>query len=392
MRRKRILILSSFGGYGHIAAANTLSKLLQEKYEIDIVYPIKELRIWGIPSGESFYNFLISNNFIRLINWIVPVIAHPLFLHREQKTHAIIEKHIENKSPDLVISLIPFVNYPASEAARKAGIPFLLISTDNDMQNWVYALEKCHPAFSHFQVTIGNDLPTTKGLLLKYGVPESAIKTFGLPIRPEFTLPQNKEALLKKYEMPPNKPVVLITMGGMGARSSYDYAKIIARLPFNLHLIVCIGKNRRLAKKLKKIKLATGNSLDVIPFTENIHEVFSLADLIITKPGPGSINEILALKIPMLIDRIGTPLSWEKANIDLVTAKHLGMCVESLQQLPQLIQQFLFDESFRKKMHHAYENVSENQFAKRVRFLVDELCNQDLLGEISVSARIHSLS
>lgn len=391
MRRKRILILSSFGGYGHIAAASTLCKLLQEEYEIDIIYPIKELRIWGIPSGESFYNFLISNNFIRLINWIVPIIACPLFLHREQKTQRIIEKHIQEKSPDLVISLIPFINFPASEAASKMGIPFLLVSTDNDMQNWVYALEKCHPVFSNFQVTIGYDLPTTKGLLLKYGIPEKAIKVLGLPLRPEFALPQNKAALQKKYEIPLNKPVVLITMGGVGAKSSYDYAKVILQTRFNLHLIVCTGKNKRLVKKLKKIKIAQGNSLDIIPFTENIHEVFSLADLIITKPGPGSINEILALKIPMLIDHIGVPLFWEKANIDLITARNLGMCVKSFEQLPELIRRFLFDEQYREKMQHAYQNLGQNQFSLHIKSLIGELCNQDLLGEISVSARVHSL-
>ena len=51
---KKILILSCLGGYGHIAATNTLKQLLGDEYEIETIYPIKELRIFGIPTGEDF--------------------------------------------------------------------------------------------------------------------------------------------------------------------------------------------------------------------------------------------------------------------------------------------------------------------------------------------------
>ena len=145
-RRKTLLILSSKGGGGHTAAVHTLKKLLENEYDIHVIYPIDQLHIWGIPSGEQFYNSMLQSGWTRSMNFIVRHIAPPIFKNREQKLEQIIDSSIGSHEPDLVISLIPFVNYPASEAARKRLIPYLLVTTDNDLRHWVLGLEKLkHP-------------------------------------------------------------------------------------------------------------------------------------------------------------------------------------------------------------------------------------------------------
>jgi len=190
-RRKTLLVLSSKGGGGHIAASLTLKKLLEKEFDIHVIYPIDQLRIWGIPSGEQFYNSMLQSGWTRSMNFIVRYLAPRLFSSRENKVENIIDSSIDCFEPDLVISLIPFINYPASEAARKRQIPYLLVTTDNDLRNWVLGLEKLkHP---DFQVTIGSDLTTSRELLLKKNVPEAAIKTIGLPLRPEFTLGKDEK-------------------------------------------------------------------------------------------------------------------------------------------------------------------------------------------------------
>ncbi|NGX37286.1 MAG: Processive diacylglycerol beta-glucosyltransferase [Chlamydiae bacterium] len=386
MRLKKLLILSSYGGYGHIAAANTLISLLGDNYEVEIIYPIKELRILGLPSGESFYNFLISNHWNQLTNWVVRLLPPPLFQQRNDKLCRLIERHIEDRKPDLVISLIPFVNYPASEAARKRGLPFLLITTDNDLHNWVFQLQK--RKHSNFKVTIGSDLATSKGTLLDQKVSEEDIKTIGLPLRPEFLNMKNKEELRSSYGIPENKNVVLIMMGGMGARSTLQYVKSIVEHSLDLHLLVCAGKNRKLAKKLKKIQPATGNSMDVIPFTEKVHELFAMADVIITKPGPGTINEAVSLEIPLLIDRTNDPLFWEQANIDLVLESGVGACIHSFEEAPELVKRFLFDEQTRESVIRAYEKIGKNQFAAQIESLIEKMCEETIPSEEIITTPI----
>ena len=79
MCAKKLLILSSFGGYGHIAATNTLKALLGSEYKIDTAYPIKDLRILGMPSGEAFYNYTISNNWTAFTNWYTSTFSPTVF-------------------------------------------------------------------------------------------------------------------------------------------------------------------------------------------------------------------------------------------------------------------------------------------------------------------------
>ena len=385
MRPKKILLLSSYGGYGHIAAANTLKSLLGDQYEIETFYPIKEMRIFGITSGESIYNFLISHNLIRLTNWIVRHFVNWIFLTRGKSTTRLIEGHIKKIEPDIVISLIPFINFPASEAARRYDIPFLLVTTDNNLHNWCFDLHKRR--HENFRVTIGSNLPTSKNTLIKKLVPEHVIETIGLPLRPGFLQTKSKEQLRKIYDIPQEKDVVLIMMGGMGSRSTLQYVKTIMRHPLDVHLLVCTGKNQKLAKKLKEIIPAKGNSIDIIPFTEKIHEIFALSDLVITKPGPGTVNEALALKLPALIDCMGVPLFWEKVNIDLVQNQNVGACIRSLKDLPNSINLFLRDEQTREKVVRGYEELAENQFADRIHPIIEEMIGVVSPGEVLLTSR-----
>lgn len=300
MSLKKILVLSSFGGYGHIASANTLETLLGDEYEFKVVYPIKELRIFGMPSGEEFYNWLIANNFNRLTNLFAGKFTPPIFEKRHAKIEEQIAEHVEEYQPDMIISLIPFVNLPVSEVARKYDLPMLLVTTDNDLTNWVKCLER--RKHTNFKVTIGSNLPTTKGLLMKSGVPESAIEAVGLPLRPQFIQTRSKEELRNEYEIPANRHVALIMMGGTGSRITYKYVKSLLHSTLNLHLMICAGRSAKLANKLRKIIPKGGNTIDIIPFTEKVHELFAIADLLITKPGPGTINEAFAHELPILID------------------------------------------------------------------------------------------
>lgn len=383
MSKKKLLILSSYGGYGHIAAANTLQQLVGDAYDISVVYPIDELRLFGVPAGEGFYNWLLSNNLNSLTNWMVKTVPARLFRKREAKTTQLIERHLRAKEADLLISLIPFVNYPASEAARRCEIPFLLVTTDNDLTNWVYGLEKV--SAESLRVTIGRKLKGTSSLLLRKGVPEEAVEEIGLPLRPNFMGVGDKPALRRKHNISPSKNVVVIMMGGIGSQSTVHYVKALLARSLNLHLLVCMGRNPRVAKKLKKIKPASGNIIELIPFTETIEEFLALSDLLITKPGPGSINEAYSLRLPILIDRTKPPLFWEQANIDLVIRDRVGRCIHRYEDAPDLVSQFLLDEQAREEVARAYDEIGENRFSEEIGPLIEEMVGAGSPGKVAIS-------
>lgn len=360
-----------------MAAANTLKSILSKKYDIKVVYPIDQLRIWGVRSGEQVYNFMLQFGWIRSMNAITKYLAPRLFKTRKKKIEQMVSRYIGLEKPDLVISLIPYVNFPASEAARKSGVPYLLITTDNDLRNWVHGLHKVtHP---NFKVTIGSDLPSTRDLLKQRKISDKCIETIGLPLRPDFKAGKSLAELYRQYHVPSDKPVILIIMGGAGAQSALNYAKKVGRSDLGAHMIIVAGKNEKLAKRLNKIKLHPSNSMTVMGFTDKISDLMALADIVITKPGPGTINEALSMQVPVLIDNTHVPLSWEKANIDLVVRYGVGEKIKNYGEAKELVSKYLKDPTRKKNIEEAFSRVPPNQFQEKIPQIIDSM----LLPQIS---------
>lgn len=360
-------------------------ELLSDRFTFETIYPINELRLFFVPAGESLYNFALSRSWISGTNWVVRHLIEGIFGQREEKTQRLIERHIDRVAPDLVISVTPFINYPGIKAAENRGLPFILVTTDNDLKTWATSLEK--QSYSQLRVTIGHDLPTSKQTLLEKRVPAASIATIGLPLRPSFLTAHSRSELRQKYAIPQNKKVVLIIIGGVGGKASYEYAKVIGQSQLNVHLMVCVGKSSRIAAKVKKIKLAKGNTIDLIPFTEKIHELFFLSDLLLTKSGPGTMNEAFAAKLPILIDRTKESLFWEQPNIDLIVSKKVGECIHHYEEAPQLVERYLYDEPLRASIAAAYDQVEPNQFANKITPLIDELCPEHDVREVACTSR-----
>ncbi len=370
--KKTILLLSSRGGGGHLAASNTLQKLVGEEYDIKVVFPIDQLRIWGVPSGEQIYNKMLRKGWIRTTNFITRHIAPTLFGSREDKMEQIVGSYADVYQPHLIISLIPFVNYPASEAARKREVPYLLITTDNDLRNWVYGLEKLkHP---HFKVTIGADLPMTRELLRRKNIPEAAIETVGLPLRLEFIKPtKDPEQIKSEFSIPLDKPTILVMMGGAGSDSCYDYAKRIGQLNINAHLIVILGRNEKLRKSIERIRMHPSNSITILGFTDRVADLMSISDVIITKPGPGTINEALAMHLPVLIDNTEISLFWERVNVDMVLQYGVGDRIRDPKQLKKMLKNYLKDARTRSHVAESYVSVPQNLFHERIPKIILEM-------------------
>ena len=383
--KKTILVLSSTGGGGHIVASNALETLVGQEYDLKIVYPINQLRIWGVPSCEQVYNAMLRNGWVRSMNFIVRHVCPPVFRSRLGKIEKIISSYIQSSQADLVISLIPFINYPASEAARKNGLPFLLVTTDNDLRNWAFEMERVkHP---QMKVTIGADIPSTRDLLIDKNIPESAIETIGLPLRPDFIAQKDEKKILDELHLPSNKDIILITMGGAGGDIAYEYAKKIGSMNLGAHLVVLAGRNNKLKKDLEQLKLHPSNTLTAFGFTSRVSDLMAVSDLVITKPGPGTINEAMAMKLPILIDNTASSLFWERTNVDIVLKYGVGQRVKKFNQIKDFVLSYLKDPETKQKTEELFESVPPNQFHLRMPELIREMIALRELNVESDAAR-----
>ena len=369
--KKSILILSSTGGGGHIAATNTLRSLVGDEFNLKIIYPINELRIWGVPSCEQVYNSMLRNGWIRSMNFIARNVAPPVFRSYMGKVERIVNSYMKNYKPDLIVSVIPFVNLPASEAARKAQIPFLIITTDNDLRNWSLEMEKIkHPLY---KITIGADLPTTRDLLREKNVPESAIETIGLPLRTEFMAQKDRTKILEELGLPSDRKIILIMMGAVGGDTAYTYARKVGNLDLDAHVVVVAGRNKKLKKQIEQLSLNSSNTMTVFGFTDRVSDLMAVSNVIITKPGPGTINEAMAMKLPILIDNTDISLFWERANVDCVLNYGVGQKIKRLRHLEDLLTSYLKDEQVIQKFERAFVDVPANQFHLRIKGIIQDL-------------------
>jgi UDP-N-acetylglucosamine:LPS N-acetylglucosamine transferase len=369
--KKRVLMLSSRGGGGHLSTAKAIEQLVGGDYELMVEYPIDALHFFGVPSPEEFYNVMLRNEWFRPMNFIARHVAPYLFKIYRHKLKHLVYDFIDKHKPDLVVSLIPFINYPAAEAACRRQIPYLIVTIDNDLRNWALEMEKVdHPLF---RVTIGADLPLTRELLMKKNIPSKAIETIGLPLRPEFVGQHREVDIKKEFKIPSGKEVVLIIMGGAGGSAAFEYAKAVGKMKLGIHLVIVAGRNVKLKKQIKKIDLHPSNSISVLGYTNRVADLMSVADLVITKPGPGTINEAIAMEVPIFVDGTHSSLFWERANIDLVLNYGVGQRIKTQSQMKPLLKSYLKDSVLKESLKQAFVAIPRNRFHIRIKEIIFEM-------------------
>jgi processive 1,2-diacylglycerol beta-glucosyltransferase len=370
--KKKILVLCSNGGNGHNAAVGALKTILNDRYDFTVVYPIDELEIFGVPSGESLYNLALRKGWTRSVNVVSRYVAPKVFRRYKKKLEGLVADHIEAVKPDLVVSVIPFINFWASEAARKAKIPYLIITTDNDLQTFVHGLQGvCHP---NFKVVVGTHLWCSQEMLHQRNITDNLIEVIGLPVRPDFLVKKDANVLRQHYHIPAHKPVILIMIGGAGGDAAYQYAKTLGQIQMGVHLIACAGRNKEMADDMRKIKLNPSNSLTVMEFTDKIPELMTMADLIITKPGTLSTTESLAMRLPILMDCTNPVIDWEQANVDLIKDYGVGNYIKEFKQAEMLVRDYLYDTELRHRVQQAYQKMPANRFNESIAGIIDEMC------------------
>lgn len=383
-RKKKIVIMTSKGGYGHIAASDTLESLLKSDYTIQTVKPLEEIlhsvdfikKISGNTIDcEQFYNLVLQKGWINLFNFGCRYIWPHLISLNNNKMEKLLTNYFEQAKPDLVISVMPIINLPASNAAQKCKIPYLMITLDYDLTMWKLGMRRA----KHENIVITAADRSTQEIFLTKGLPSTVkhIYPFGVPIRKTFFEKRNLIKIKKEWDIPADKPVAMLLMGGAGSSQTYRYFKMLARFPKPIHLLVCMGRNTKIQKKLTRVRCNEWVSYSCIPFTQKIPDLMAVSDLLITKPGPGTVTEAMLMKVPVLLDRTVKSVFWEGKVFDLVNRHGIGKEVRRLSRINDLVHEMLFDTKQRIGIKQAFSKIPTYRFDYKIKKLVHQLCNQN---------------
>lgn len=298
----KILILSGPLGHGHKQTAKSIaevSKLTRDDVEVEVVdymeltsphlYQVGTFcySTW-VRTFPGMYGFLYNKT--RKENLMIKVVKKV----RGSRLRAL-ENFIAEMNPSIIVSTFPPAAAAVSQLKARGGIscPTVTIITDHtDHSYWLNTYTD--------QYLVGSQ--RVARALTAHGIPQSRIEVTGIPVRPAFYKPYNKERLREKYNMHPTKTTVLVMGGGWGIIPS-SFLRFVQQDQWkdSVQLIVICGQNEKLREKLQRIARSTQVDMKILGYVEQIQEYMALSDLMITKPGGISTSEALTQQLPMLL-------------------------------------------------------------------------------------------
>ncbi len=303
---KRI-ILTGGGSAGHVTPNIALIPQLKEKgYEIhyagsyqgiekDLIEPFG-IPYHGISSGKLRRYFSLQN------------FSDPF---RVLKGLAQARKLIRDLKPNVIFSKGGFVSVPIVLAGKQNHVPVIIHESDMTpgLANKI-AIPCAEKVCCNFPETLEH-LPKEKAVLT------------GSPIRQEL-LSGNKLAALNFCGFTPDKPVILVIGGSLGAVAVNNTVRAaLPKLLESFQVIHLCGKG-----KMDETLANTKGYCQFEYIKDELRDLFALADLVISRAGANAICELLALRKPNLLiplsanasrgDQILNARSFERQNFSIV--------------------------------------------------------------------------
>ena len=340
-------------GGGHRSAATALKAVVEQQgrpWEVRLVNlqeVLDSLDIFRKVTGirmEDVYNNLLARGWTLGSEYLVPPM-HGLIRLYHPAQRRLLTQYWKVDPPDLVVSVIPNFARALYQGLQAADpkIPLATILTD---------LADYPP---HFWMERGQDQHLICGTeravqqARDLGYPAEKIHaTSGMILRPRFydAIQVDREEERRKLGLQSNVPTGLVLFGGQGSSVMLDIAKRMSQFDAGAQLIFICGKNARLATRLRQVQSSI--PFHIVEFTQEVPYFMHLSDFMIGKPGPGSISEALAMKLPVIVERNAWTLPQERFNTDWVLEKGVGLVLKNFNEIESAIQKLLSPEVFPK--------------------------------------------
>lgn len=138
------------------------------------------------------------------------------------------------------------------------------------------------------------------------GIPNEKIFATGIPLSNKFLLKYDKPTILKSFCLSPDKKTVLFFGGGefgLGKTQTFKIFKSFVECPENIQIVAISGKNQKMKEAFENLveSLNKTDSVKILEYTNQVPELMSISDLVVTKPGGLTTTESLASGLPIVV-------------------------------------------------------------------------------------------
>jgi UDP-N-acetylglucosamine:LPS N-acetylglucosamine transferase len=330
---QKIAFIYIDAGGGHRAAATALCEVIREQqrpWDVemlsiqDLLEPIDFIRKHTGIQFQDVYNIMLRRGWTAGTAQLIPLM-HLLIRLSHGKQTGVLERHWARHRPDMVVSLIPHYNRALKSTLDRVwpDTPFVTLLTDiadYPPHFWIERQEQ--------HVICGSAMAARQAREL--GIPQDhVLRTSGMILSPRFYTPLNvnRRAERMRRGLRPDLPTGLVLFGGEGSSEMLRIAKALNREDSGIQLILLCGKNKELANQLRA--MSPRIPMFVQGFTRDMPLYMEIADFFIGKPGPGSISEALAKRLPVIVQRNAWTMAHERYNADWVEEMGVGVVVRN---------------------------------------------------------------
>jgi hypothetical protein len=338
------LVFFDAGG-GHRAAAEALRLVMEEQggWKIRLVNlqelmdPIDWVRKLTGLRMQDLYNLTLKKGWTLGTPQSVRVLQLFIRLLHPQSVR-LLEDFWRSSDADLVVSVVPHFNRALAESLRQVRPATRFVTVLTDIADypphfWIEPLGQYIICGSDRAVAQARAMDICDGRIFQAS---------GMILHPRFyqATSCDRRAERKQRGLDPDAPTGLVLFGGQGSSAMLEIAeRLDAEGPHHLQLIYICGRNEKLANTLRSRRSRLRTFVE--GFTSQVPFYMALSDFFIGKPGPGSVSEAVAMKLPVIVERNAWTLPQERYNAEWVLEKHLGLVVRGPHQIPAAIKELL---------------------------------------------------
>lgn len=330
---KKIVYLSSDYGQGHNSAVKAVQQALDAHYPGQFIHKVVDVSTLLSPGIDKVTQFLYDKSvayakpsyraLFKLSDKIVKDNPRGNFYPIAKK---LIEPVIDEK-PDIILACFPLFIYDIGKYLKEKGIkiPLGVLVTDTGEVHMSWISKNVDFYF------VPSD--STAFYLNKMGIDGEKINTFGFPVQQTFYKKWKTSKVKEKYEIPQTNKVIVYFPGALGIGKVEEKVEAIDSIACDTTILVISGRNKKLLQELKKVKYK--NHVVPLGFIEDMGEILSAADLVISKAGGISVMEIITAKKPLIITEINP--GQEEPNARFIESMGFGFVEKKPEKLAEKV-------------------------------------------------------
>ncbi len=362
------VVFAGGGTGGHLYPALNIADALREKMNCDCIFFGTERGLEKTKVPQAGYPLVLLPVTGIQRQLTKKNLAAPWRLYRSLK---ISRKKLQTYRPHLVIGTGGYVMGPVLRAAQKMNIPTVLQEQNSYPGLTTRLLSK--------RATLVLLAYTEAVLFMHRG---QRVVVTGNPIK---VPPMNieKKKVYERFNLQPDKKVVLIFGGSQGAQSINRAMKKILKkekLPSNYQLLWQTGhlEYDAIQRFIDREKL---DFVKVTPFIERMFEVYSITDFAVCRAGAMTISELAGTGVPaVLVPYPHAAADHQLKNAQALAEREAAVVVKDDFQLTENLTYYLLDLSHdivkKEKMRDNLLSMEANKGLERIMAELEKLITE----------------